>query len=114
VLVTLLPEGDPCDPACYSWSQPPPPDCIARAQGQPHLTWIFVVPMTTGRGIGTTLLGWAVGELRRLGFTRLLTTFLLGNASSMLWHWRNGFELLASPDSFRSLGVPGISAPAGE
>jgi GNAT superfamily N-acetyltransferase len=103
IFVTLLPPGDPCDPESYSWREPPPADAIGRRLGQPHLTWIFVTPLTAGRGVGTALLATAVHALLRLGFTRLLTTFLLGNASSMLWHWRNGFELLAYPDSGRLL-----------
>jgi hypothetical protein len=31
----------------------------------------------------------------------LASTFLLGNESSMLWHWRNGFQLLQYPGSRR-------------
>ena len=39
--------------------------------------------------------------LRELGFTSLLSTFLAGNDSSMLWHWRVGFRLLSYPGSPR-------------
>jgi GNAT superfamily N-acetyltransferase len=101
ILVTLLPPGDPCDWTGYRWESTPPADCIARREGRPHLTWIFVSPMRHGRGIGTALLATAVNALRHLGFTQLLSTFILGNDSSMLWHWRNGFQLLAHPGSFR-------------
>jgi GNAT superfamily N-acetyltransferase len=103
ILLTLLPEGDPTDWRTYSWHEPPPPDCIPRRLGQPHLTWIFVAPLTTGEGIGTALLAASARVLWRLGFSHLLTTFLLGNESSMLWHWRNGFELLACSGSLRRL-----------
>src|SRR5437870_2514377 len=40
ILLTLLPEGDPCDWDSYYWREPPPADCIARRLGRPHLTWI--------------------------------------------------------------------------
>jgi GNAT superfamily N-acetyltransferase len=101
ILLTLLPEGDPRDGDSYYWREPPPDDCIARRRGRPHLTWILVAPWFAGHGIGTALLSAAVKELRALGFTQLLSTFMLGNDSSMLWHWRNGFRLLAHPASIR-------------
>jgi L-amino acid N-acyltransferase YncA len=65
------------------------------------LTWIFVSPQRAGHGVGTALLAAAVGALRTMGYTELVSTFLRGNDSSMLWHWRNGFELLAYPGSPR-------------
>jgi hypothetical protein len=34
---------------------------------------------------------------------RLSSTFLQGNDSSLLWHWRNGFELLENPGSRRRM-----------
>ncbi len=36
-----------------------------------------------------------------LGYTELISSFILGNESSMLWHWRNGFELLPYSGSRR-------------
>ncbi len=104
VFVTLLPAADPCDPDGYYWNEPPPPDCLARRLGRPHLTWIFVEPHRAGRGVGTALLAAAVRELLALGYSELASTFLMGNDSSTLWHWRNGFRLLphpASPRQFR-------------
>jgi len=101
ILITLLPDTDPCDWNSYRWSEPPPPDCIARRLGRPHLTWIFVSPWLAGQGIGTALLAAAVKALRELGYEHLLSTFMLGNESSMLWHWRNGFQLLSFPGSMR-------------
>jgi GNAT superfamily N-acetyltransferase len=101
VLVTLLPATDPTDWASYHWEEPPPPDCVARRLGRPHLTWIFVTPDETGRGLGTALLHAAGCALRALGYAEMVSTFLLGNDSSMLWHWRAGFRLLAHPASRR-------------
>jgi hypothetical protein len=60
-----------------------------------------VSPTRAGWGTGTALLAAAVNSLLGLGFTELLTTFMIGNDSSMLWHWRNGFRLLAHPASPR-------------
>jgi GNAT superfamily N-acetyltransferase len=101
ILITLLPEGDPCDWESYHWAEAPPPDCIERRLGRPHLTWIFVSPLEKGRGTGTALLAASVRELRALGFVQLLSTFMAGNDSSILWHWRNHFQLLAHPGSYR-------------
>jgi GNAT superfamily N-acetyltransferase len=83
------------------WKTPPPTDCIERGLGRPHLTWIFVAPLHAGHGIGSALLAHATGSLLDLGYTELISSFLLGNTSSMLWHWRNGFELQAYPGSPR-------------
>jgi GNAT superfamily N-acetyltransferase len=101
ILITLLPEHDPTDWDAYHWSSPPPPDCVARCLGRPHLTWVFVHPERAGRGVGTALLGAAAAALRGRGYTSLLSTFLAGNDSSMLWHWRAGFRLLTHPGSRR-------------
>jgi GNAT superfamily N-acetyltransferase len=100
-LVTLLPLRDPTDWDAYHWSSPPPADCIARRQGRPHLTWIFVDTQRAGQGVGTALLGAVAGTLVEMGFSVLLSTFLVGNDSSMLWHWRAGFQLLSYPGSPR-------------
>jgi len=101
VLLTLLPPGDPLDWDGYIWMEPPPSDCIEQRLGRPHLTWIFVRPESVGRGVGMALLRAAVDALLDLGYDELLSTFLLGNESSMLWHWRAGFRLLSYPGSFR-------------
>ena len=60
----------------------------------PHLTWIFVPPTMARHGLGTVLLDSVVNSLLRLGHATLASTFLLGNESSTLWHWRNGFRLV--------------------
>jgi GNAT superfamily N-acetyltransferase len=101
ILITLLPEGELSDWNGIYWAATPPSDAVERRLGRPHLTWIFVAPLCVGQGVGTALLAAAVRELRALGFTELVSTFLLGNDSSMLWHWRNGFQLLTYPGSFR-------------
>jgi GNAT superfamily N-acetyltransferase len=103
ILLTLLPGGDPCAWDSYAWREPPPADCLERRLGRPHLTWVFVSPLETGRGVGSALLAAAVRALLALGYGELASTFLLGNDSSLLWHWRNGFRLLAHPASPREL-----------
>ena len=98
-MVTLLPANDISDWRAFEWTEPPPADAVANKLGRPHLTWIFVHPFAAGRGVGTSLLCAARRELLALGYTELASTFLLGNESSMIWHWRNGFRLAASPFS---------------
>jgi hypothetical protein len=94
ILVTLVPRVDVDDCWSFRWTSPPPADCVEKRLGCPHLTWVFVKPWDAGYGVGTALLTHATGGLRALGYTELLSSFLLGNASSELWHWRCGFELL--------------------
>ncbi len=103
ILVTLLPAGDATDMDSYYWQEPPPDDCIVQRQGRPHLTWVFVSPLETGCGVGTALLTAAGNTLLDMGFRQLFTTFISGNDSSMLWHWRNGFQLLPYPGSRREI-----------
>jgi GNAT superfamily N-acetyltransferase len=101
ILITLLPRRDPCEWSSYQWLEPPPPDCVERRLGRPHLTWVFVAPGSAGGGVGTLLLAAAGRELLALGYRELLSTFMIGNDASALWHWRNGFRLLAHPASKR-------------
>jgi hypothetical protein len=98
-----LPKGEPTEWESYYWREPPPPDCIAKRLGRPHLTWIFVAPFHGGAGVGSTLLAAAGNALLDLGYQELCSTFLFGNDVSALWHWRNGFRLLAYPGSMRRL-----------
>jgi hypothetical protein len=102
-LVTLLPDGDPCDWDSYSWQTPPPADAVERRLGRPHLTWIFVASRRAAQGTGTALLAAVTRALVGLGYRELFSTFLLGNESSTLWHWRNGFRLLPYPGSLRHI-----------
>lgn len=70
-------------------------------RGQPHLTWLFVAPILSRRGLATRLLHRALEALHGEGWPVLFTTFLVGNAGSATWHWENGFELLPDPYSPR-------------
>jgi GNAT superfamily N-acetyltransferase len=103
VLITILPDGDPASYESYYWREPPPPDLVQQARGRPHLTWIFVRSLDAGHGLGSALLAAAVRELRALGYRELASTFVLGNDSTMLWHWRNGFRLLPHVGSRREM-----------
>jgi GNAT superfamily N-acetyltransferase len=104
ILVTLIPLVDLSDSeASARWEETPPADCIERRLGRPHLTWIFVSPFDAGHGIGSALLTASVRSLLRMGFNDLASTFLAGNESSALWHWRNGFRLMPHPCSWREL-----------
>jgi GNAT superfamily N-acetyltransferase len=102
-LVTLWPDRDLSDWNAGDWPEPPPPDCLQKRLGIPHLTWIFVDPIVQGYGVGTALLSALVNRLLDMGYDRLSSTFLQGNDSSLLWHWRNGFELLENPGSRRRM-----------
>jgi hypothetical protein len=104
IFVTLLPACDPLSWESYQWQAPPPPDAIERALGRPHLTWVFVSQGCIRGGIGTLLLSSAECTLLALGYRELLSTFMLGNDSSTLWHWRNGFRLLSYSGSPRRRG----------
>lgn len=101
LLTTLLPAGDPSDWDSWRWAGPPPPDAVARRMGRPHLTWVFVSPWFARQGVGMALLDEAVRALMRLGYSELASTFLVGNDSSTLWHWRAGFRCLPYPGSMR-------------
>jgi GNAT superfamily N-acetyltransferase len=101
IVVTLVPPVDLDDFWGLEWKSPPPADCIERRLGHAHLTWIFVGPRLAGHGIGSAMLAHAAGGLIELGYTELISSFILGNESSMLWHWRNGFELLPYSGSRR-------------
>ena len=100
-LVTLVPPVDLEDFWSFQWQTPPPPDGVERRLGHAHLTWIFVGHWFAGYGIGSALLAHASEGLIDLGYSELLSSFIQGNDSSMLWHWRNGFQLLSYPGSNR-------------
>ena len=80
---------------------------IEHANGLPQLTWIFVSPWFARHGIGTALLNAAVQVLLRLGCKELVSSFLIGNESSMLWHWQAGFRLPEQPWSMRAVWKAG-------
>ncbi len=101
ILVTLLPDEDPSEWGAFHWKEPPAADCLERGLGRPHLTWVFVSPLESGRGVATALLNAAARELLALGYRQLASTFLLGNDGSVLWHWRCGFRLATYAGSLR-------------
>jgi hypothetical protein len=103
ILVTLIPLVDLNEIWSMKWPGDPPPNCVEDRLGRPHLTWIFVGPWDAGHGIGSALLAHASRALVELGYTELVSSFILGNTSSMLWHWRNGFELLPYIGSMRRI-----------
>jgi GNAT superfamily N-acetyltransferase len=103
ILITLIPrvpEGEWWD---AKWEMLPTNDHARRLLGRPHLTWVFVAPQCAGEGLGTALLHQSISALAALGYADLASTFLVGNDSSTLWHWRNGFRLLPYPGSARVL-----------
>ena len=57
IFVTLIPLIDLNDFWSMRWQTPPPPDCIEKRLGRPHLTWVFVSPLHAGHGIGSALSG---------------------------------------------------------
>jgi GNAT superfamily N-acetyltransferase len=101
ILVTLIPRREPGDPWDGIWLEPPPPDAAARGLARPHLTWVFVAPTHASHGIGSALLAHAVNALLGLEFADMASTISLGNETSTLWHWRNGFELMPYAGSTR-------------
>ncbi len=103
ILITLLPGGDPAEHESYAWQESAPLDLWKRRAGQPHLTWIFVRRLEQGIGVGTRLLQHAVRALKREGYRSLWSTFLIGNESSLRWHWRNGFDLAENAFSKRRI-----------
>ncbi len=101
LLVTLM------VPKARSWYarlrnavDPQPPD-LAEGREQSQMSWIFVRPGASGRGVGTALLAAATRTLWKSGFRELASATHCGNVSSLVWHWRNGFQLLPNPDSVR-------------
>jgi L-amino acid N-acyltransferase YncA len=46
----------------------------------------------------TAPLNAAAREILAPGYRQLVSTFLLGNDASVLWHWRCGFRLATPPE----------------
>jgi len=101
ILVTLIPKRDEGQPWDGDWPEAPATESARLLLGRPHLTWVFVAPMYARHGLGSSLLDRSVNALLESGYGDLATTFLLGNESTMLWHWRNGFRVLPHPWSMR-------------
>ena len=70
---------------------------------KPHLTWAMTRFWGRRAGLATELLGHAVNGLADLGWDELDSTFMEGNHSSTLWHWRNGFVLRPGGWSARAM-----------
>jgi GNAT superfamily N-acetyltransferase len=102
ILVTLGPDTDLKSLKHLHWKEPPP-DAVLQRLGRPHLTWIFVRAMLTRHGLGSALLAHSVNALVGLGYRQLASTFWLGNESSTLWHWINGFRLVSWYGSHRTM-----------
>jgi hypothetical protein len=109
ILITLIPRRNEGDWWDGTWDTPPEDEDARHLLGRPHLTWVFVSPRFAQRGLGSTLLAHAVNALVGLEYCELASTFMLGNESTMLWHWRNGFRVLPHPASMRRkrFGEPG-------
>jgi len=112
ILITLVPHDNIDNWRSHTWKEPPPPDAVERRLGCPHLTWVFVSPWEGRRGVGTALLAASVRALMELGYPQLASTFLLGNDSSTLWHWRNGFRLQPLYSALRREFAARASTPA--
>ena len=69
------------------WKTPPPENCIEQRLGHAHLTWIFVNHRFAGHGIGSALLAHASNHLIELGYTELISSFILRTAgtNSKVW-----------------------------
>ena len=101
LFVTLVPKALLTEPFAANWREPPPPDAVEKRLGLPHLTWVFVAPRFARQGIATTLLAATIPALRQLGFDHLVSTFMLDNGPSAVWHWRNGFQVLPQMSAIR-------------
>jgi GNAT superfamily N-acetyltransferase len=101
ILITLIPRRDEGEWWDGYWDSAPATESARRLLGRPHLTWVFVLPTLAQRGIGSALLAHSVNALLAMEYADLASTFMIGNDSTMLWHWRNGFRLLAYPGSMR-------------
>jgi hypothetical protein len=99
-IITLIPKREEGEWWDGLWDNPPTTDDSRRLLGRPHLTWIFVAPLLARHGIGSALLDRSVRGLLGHDYTELASTFLMGNDSTLLWHWRNGFRLMAYPGSY--------------
>jgi len=71
---------------------------IEKADGQPLLDMLFVIPEWQRKGVATALVSTAINELYRTGMKRLESRYLLGNNESQAWHHKFGF--VDKPDFF--------------
>lgn len=59
-----------------------------------NLTWAFVAPSHQRRGIAGALLDRTLVALAARGVPWLVSHFSVDNPPAVMWHWRNGFELV--------------------
>lgn len=103
ILITLLQRGDLGRFDDPRWLETAPENALTQRWGRPHLTWIFVRQEMSRWGIGGALLSCSLAALHGYGYEELASTFLLGNDSSTLWHWRMGFQVLPYTASARRM-----------
>lgn len=60
-----------------------------------NLTWLFVAPERQRGAIGTALLGHVVNALVDQNHEWLVSHLPQDNVPTVMFHWRNGFELVA-------------------
>jgi hypothetical protein len=101
ILITLIPRRNEGEWWDGTWDEEPKTEDARRLLGRPHLTWVFVTPRFAQRGVGSVLLAHSVNALLAQDYNELASTFLFGNESTTLWHWRNGFRVLPHPGSMR-------------
>jgi GNAT superfamily N-acetyltransferase len=68
-----------------------------RYADAPCLTWLSVRWGYRRDGVATALLATVVDGLRSAGADRLESFASVGNAASIAWHWRSGFQALPDP-----------------
>jgi ribosomal protein S18 acetylase RimI-like enzyme len=59
-----------------------------------NLTWLFVAPGHQRRAVGTALLDHVVSALAKAGHAWLVSHIPQDNVPVVMFHWRNGFELV--------------------
>jgi GNAT superfamily N-acetyltransferase len=64
---------------------------VTEYEGQPHLTYLFVLPAWQRKGLATALVQSAANALRDAGYTELTSTYRPGNEPSRAWHTKFGF-----------------------
>ncbi len=95
-IITQVPDGNWSDFSDPAWQCRPAKDAAGQKWGVPHLTWIMVDARFQRRGLAALLLRHASETVRQQGHTHLFSTFHIGNHASMLWHWKQGFQLISA------------------
>jgi GNAT superfamily N-acetyltransferase len=101
LLVTLIVDSERSWYASLRAAVGPPPPQMAEGHEQAQVSWVFVKPGASRRGIGSALLAVVARTLWIAGHRELASATHCGNDASLAWHWRNGFRLLPHHDSVR-------------